>query len=320
MGKQIVKDATRQWDEKKVHPGLMDFFNLTLPCGEDECPIPLATAKDCYFGPDMQDVYMVMDMPKVNRKMQLVEADPFELMLQTWNQTCKIVYTGPKNAILAKESGCLVALNVKTSHMYDLVLSPSNDCLSGVKNASSNSYFSVDYCHAKGDRDPEDFVQVKPHHGLLHVYCSGCQITIDNITQTCPKEVFVLPMSARFKINNQDFVGSIVNVEHQESPDPLFTLKTNAILKPGVDYQELMRDPMVNNKFIISKGEQPAWLHEESHIMIILFSFLFFIILILVLVILKCYFDNKRIKVRVVRKPKGSKVEGLREAPDTEDP
>jgi hypothetical protein len=53
MVKQIVREPARQWKEKKVYSGLMDFFNLTLPCGDD-CPIRLATAKSCFLNSEMK--------------------------------------------------------------------------------------------------------------------------------------------------------------------------------------------------------------------------------------------------------------------------
>ncbi|OXA51145.1 Copia protein, partial [Folsomia candida] len=298
MGKQVIKEATRAWNNKKILNGMMDYFNITLPCGEDECPLSLATGKRCYFGEDMKDLYIQMDMPKVNKALQLVEADAFDLMLQTWNQTCRITYNGPENAILSKKEGCPVALNLKTSRMYDLVLSSSQDCLKGFKNKSENSYFSVKHCQGRGEKDAEDFIQVKPHHGSLHVYCFGCNITIDNLSQECPKEVFILPIGARFRINNQEFTGSIVHIEHQDSPDPLFTMRTNAYLKPRVDYQELMKDPMVNNHFVFSKGE--TWTHSETwHMEIGLIITLLVVIIVLACILTKCYLDHRKIKVKV---------------------
>ncbi|OXA56474.1 Copia protein, partial [Folsomia candida] len=298
MGKQVIKEATRAWNNKKILNGMMDYFNITLPCGEDECPLSLATGKRCYFGEDMKDLYIQVDMPKVNKALQLVEADAFDLMLQTWNQTCRITYNGPENAILSKKEGCPVALNLKTSRMYDLVLSSSQDCLKGFKNKSENSYFSVKHCQGRGEKDAEDFIQVKPHHGSLHVYCFGCNITIDNLSQECPKEVFILPIGARFRINNQEFTGSIVHIEHQDSPDPLFTMRTNAYLKPRVDYQELMKDPMVNNHFVFSKGE--TWTHSETwHMEIGLIITLLVVIIVLACILTKCYLDHRKIKVKV---------------------
>jgi hypothetical protein len=305
MGKHIIQEATRQWRGKKIYPGLMDYFNLTLPCGENECPLPLATGKKCYFGPDMKDIFMEMDMPKINQEMQLLEADPFQLMLQTWNQTCHVTYKGPSTVILSKKEGCPVALNVKTSRMYDLVLSPSQDCLPGMRNNSANSYFSVEHCQGRNDKEAEDFVQVKPHHGNLHIYCAGSTITMDNNTQECPKEVFILPIRARFKVNGREYTGSTVNLEHIDRPDPLYTLRTNTYLKPRVDYQELLKDPLVNHQFTFTTGYPSHWTtHWESFLMIVLLITLLIIIGILTCILAKCYFDHKKIRVKVVTKPK----------------
>jgi hypothetical protein len=87
VAKQVIREATRQWKERKVHPGLLDNMNLTLPCG-DNCPISLATTKDCFFTADMTDLYIRFDVPKIDPKLKLLEADPFQLMMPTENATC----------------------------------------------------------------------------------------------------------------------------------------------------------------------------------------------------------------------------------------
>jgi hypothetical protein len=45
---------------------------------------------------------MEVDIPLTDPEMILVEADYFDIRMQTGNQTCKVVYNGPKNAILSK--------------------------------------------------------------------------------------------------------------------------------------------------------------------------------------------------------------------------
>jgi hypothetical protein len=298
VGKHIIQEATRAWADKLVLPGLLDYFNLTMPCGES-CPLSLASARKCYFDHDKTNLYMQMDTPLVNQGMQLVEVDPFDIMLQTWNQTCRVTYKGPKNAILAKDNGCPVALNVRTENKYDLVLSPNRGCLQDMIFNGTNTHFGVHHCYPRGEHDAEEFVQVKPHHGLIHIYCAGSNITTDNHTQSCPNKVFILPLTAEFKINKQEFAGSIVNVVLQEQPDPLFTFRTNRYLQPRVDYKALMEDPMVNNHFEVRTGSHhyswdsgSTWIHAG----------LIGMIIILVCILAKCYFDNKRIKVKVITK------------------
>jgi hypothetical protein len=308
IGKGIIRDSIRAWENHKILPSLMDYFNISLPCGDTECNLPLATANKCYFGPNMDDLYFELDIPKVNKEMQLVEADPFDLFLQTWNQTCKVVYTGPKNAILSKADGCPIALNVRVTHMYDLVLAPTAECMKEVKNPS-NSFFTIDHCYEKGDADPVHYIQVKPHHGLLHIYCYGNNITTDQYTQACPKEVFLLPIGARFKINNQEFLGSIVDIEHSERPDPLFTMRMSRFLKPRVDFKALLEDPMLNHQFVFSKGEHRPHYWGMDSMFLVMIGIISVLCLILGFCIVKCYLDNRKIRFNVYAKPRGMERE-----------
>jgi hypothetical protein len=117
MGKQVIQKATRQWRKKKMLSGLMDFLNLKvmrtpLLCDEN-CHLSLGTAKACHISEDRSKLYMKFDVPLINQTLQLVEADPFNLMMINENKNCKVVYTGPTKAILSKELGCFYALNVK---------------------------------------------------------------------------------------------------------------------------------------------------------------------------------------------------------------
>jgi hypothetical protein len=66
--------------------------------------------------------------------------------------------------------------------------------------------------------------------------------------EVCPEHVFILPLTASFKINGQEFRGTTIHMDFQEGPDPLFNLQTNWHIKPRLDYKQLMKDPMVDNK------------------------------------------------------------------------
>ncbi|CAG7829357.1 unnamed protein product, partial [Allacma fusca] len=46
LGKTIVQEAARQWEQGKVDPALLDYFNISIPCGK-RCPIHLARAQSC---------------------------------------------------------------------------------------------------------------------------------------------------------------------------------------------------------------------------------------------------------------------------------
>jgi len=306
FGRYVIHKAIRLWHNGKIHPEFFDYLNLTLPC-QDECPLHLATPKSCLFSENKNILYMEFDVPRVNTAVQLVEADPFDLMLQSSNQTCRIRYVGPHSVILDRESGCTISTNIQLIHNHDLVMSPSKRCLPENKNDDVNIHFTVDACHTRGKNDHIKFVQIKPYHGFVHLYCRGGKITMDNHTQACPDDVFVLPLSASFKINDQEFTGSNVQLNQQYRPDPLFTIRTNRHIQPRLNYSALVEDPMANNHFK-SIDELYAPLYVKSWFWVDLFMFV--LIVILAIILIKCYFDNRSIKVKVL--PKSEAVKFLK--------
>jgi len=299
VAKQVIREATRQWKDGKLSPGLMDFLNYTLPCG-DECPIRLATVKKCSFHSDMKDLYMSFDVPVINPELKLVVADPFKLMLQTENQTCTVKYTGPLNAIVSNKEGCAYAANLKTLAPHDLVIAPTGTC-EKISSDSKTRYFGIERCDTKQQNDEKDFIQIKPHHGMNHIYCPKSFITIDSRTEPCPEDVFVLPITATFKINDFEFKGSQVHLDHVELVDPLFTMRANWHLRPKVNLTAPRQDPLVlteNNKKddndVVKLMEHPMTWTTVGSLVIIL-------ILGIAIVVMYRYF-RRGIKISVTTK------------------
>jgi hypothetical protein len=64
-------------------------------------------------------------------------------------------------------------------------------------------------------------------------------------TEPCPEDVFVLPVTATFKIKDEMFEGSQIHLDHVERMDPLFTMRANWHLQPNVNLSYLMQSPLV---------------------------------------------------------------------------
>jgi len=92
-----------------------------------------------------------------------------------------------------------------------------------------------------------DYIQVKAHHGFNHIYCPFSFLTIDDRTEACPDGVFVLPITASFKINNIVYHGTKMQGEHEEFLDPLYTMRVNLHFQPKFNLSYLMQDPLVDN-------------------------------------------------------------------------
>jgi hypothetical protein len=67
-------------------------------------------------------------------------------------------------------------------------------------------------------------------------------------TEQCPDDVFVLPITASFKINDNVYEGTQVHLDHVEQVDPLFTMRANWHLQPKVNLSHLMQDPLALDK------------------------------------------------------------------------
>lgn len=312
LGKQVIRQANREWKKGKVDAGFIDFLNLSLPCG-DECPLSLGTAKKCVFHHGLKDLYMEFDdsklmIPRINNKMKLVAADPFFLMLQNENKTCKVTYTSPTTAIVSSEmGGCTYSEGIKKHGDLDIILAPLNDCQFSHRDLDNSRYFGIDRCEERKPGDERDFVQTKAQQGLNHIYCPLSQITIEGRTYPCANDVFVLPASASFKLNNNVYDSSQINYEHADLADPLFTMKANWHLQPRVNLSALKTQHLLNDTIAkLNKGK------DNHHHPITTYATLgtVTIIVLLLILLIVLVIRNGRQKIRVsLTKPKGPKDE-----------
>ncbi|XP_035713879.1 uncharacterized protein LOC118438167 [Folsomia candida] len=259
IGREIIREATRQWRRGKVYAPLMDFFNFTLPCG-DACPVSFAQSQKCEISDDRTKLYVDFTATEINKDLQLIEADSFDLKVERKNETCVLKYKGPHNAILSTKDDCVYSINVKEPTTPDLIVSPTRGCTPTAKTKNSN-HFDIDHCYDKNLAEPWDFVQIKLHHGQYHIYCPGSNITIERKLQQCPASVFILPMNANFKINDIEFSGTESSLVHQEVVDPLFTMKANWHLQPSFNWTSLMINGSTDEGGSIHyhTSNEPAW-------------------------------------------------------------
>ncbi len=240
-GKATIKEANRKWKQKEVYGPLLDYFNVSIPCG-DSCPLKYAKAGKCELSETNDKVFLDFTLPSVNTSLAFVEVDPFTLMKRKGNKTCKVKYVGPQNVILSMDRQCVYGVNIKHSLKEDLIVSPATGCKPQTSLPEQEKYFVTDDCVDRQPFDEWDFVQVKEHDNLYHIYCPESEITIDGKTQQCPSFVFTLPNNAKFNINGVNFSGTKIVVEKTEDWDQLLTLKTNWHLQPTVNWTELLDD------------------------------------------------------------------------------
>ncbi|CAL8117307.1 unnamed protein product [Orchesella dallaii] len=226
--RDVIREADRQWHQRKVHASLLDHFNFTMPCG-NHCPIHLAEAQKCFLSDDRKKLYMDFSAPLINETLVHLDADPFNLYVKKNNETCTVKYTGPSNAVMLQKDKCIYALNLKQPISRDLIVSPSRGCKPHTGFPKDLKHFSIGHCELQHPNDEWGFVKVKPYQGNYHVYCAGSKISIEGREEDCPENVFILPYSAKFKINRIEYVGSKIAIEHDQNVGKILKRRIRAV-------------------------------------------------------------------------------------------
>ena len=152
-------------------------------------------------------------------------------------------YNGPSNAILSLEEDCLYAVDIKSPSFRDLIVSPFSTCRPGLSFRKEAKYFKVEECKPTRSDDYREFVQVKTYNGQYFIYCPGSTYTLGNRDPTlCPNDVFTLPLTATFTINDVEYKGAVLDLVYKEKLDPMFMEKANWHLKPSINWTDLIKD------------------------------------------------------------------------------
>jgi len=197
-----------------------------------------------------------------------------------------MVYTGPRNALVSASSDCVYATDVQENN---LIFSPVQACKPG--GLPEEKFYTQGVCQAWKEGNEASFVQVKLFHGQLHVYCPLSTLTMGKVTQPCPNETFILPVTAEFYINKQLIRGREFQIDHTEMVDPLFITKVNMYLQPKVPSDQLIEDVDME-AVVYSKNEQ-----SKTHIFIITIISLTCVIVVVLLMSIACCMWLKREKI-----------------------
>jgi hypothetical protein len=309
-GQSIIKDASRVWKEEgRIHPPFLDFFNFTLPCG-DECPLKYSRVKSCRLQEEKKTLYVEFTVSAINTSLVVLEADPFQLMLRKRNETCSVNYIGPKNTILSVKDKCIYSLNVQPPVSHELIFSPSRGCVkkAGITETKTSKHFALGSCQATYPHDETDYVQVKPTTSGYHIYCPESTLTIDNVIQLCPDGVFTLPSEADFMINEHEFFGSHADLTHQQVVDPIFTLKANLHLQPRFSWSSFIVPPVTEAPINHTDGSHyfEADAHKWSTGVCL---FLILILIVVVIILAYCMKTKFNRRITVVAKPSSTDTE-----------
>ena len=240
-GRSTLLESRRQWDEGKVHAGLFDYFNITLPCGKS-CPLKFAKPIKCQLSAEKDKLFFDFTVTSINPNLTVVRADAFNLMKRdvTTNQTCTVRYTGPSTTVISPADNCITSIDAADAVTREVIMvPPTSGCKGKVDDREGSSYFQVNHCHGFHLNDHKDFIQIKPATDGFHIYCPLSTLTINGKSEPCPDSVFLLPL-INFQINDDSFFGSQINVHHQQTYDPSLTALANWIYRPTVNWSSLL--------------------------------------------------------------------------------
>ena len=239
-GKKILSETGTAWKSSKLTSNLFEYLNFTLPCKE-ECPIEYGIFHSCSMSEGRDEIVMEFALPTVNRNLTRVEADPFALMTRNKSRTCALKYSGPTLATVSVEEDCVYEThNEKPRNNLELAT------LSSCKNSSSfqsiDPYFRLDRCRMTAEGDERNFVQVKFYDDEYYIYCAGTHYFIKKRKIECPPNVFTLPLSLTFTLNEVEYKGSILKLIHREREDPFLKNHINWHLNPHLNWSNIAEE------------------------------------------------------------------------------
>jgi len=239
IGRSVIMETRRLWKRDYLDPSFFEYLNFTLPCGE-KCPINYGIPKKCMFDRERESLYLDFAVPVVDEKIKIVEADPFILMVKQKGQTCKIIFDGPKNAMISPDEDCVYAVDLGTDYRGRVLFTPSHSCRNKTLGPNETTLFKMDTCTPSKEGDEKEFVQVKAYDNKFYIYCPGLEYQLEQKRVVkCPNRVFTLPLTVTFKLNNVTYKGQNINLVYNEKEDPLFFDKVEWHLTPTINWDEL---------------------------------------------------------------------------------
>lgn len=239
-----MKEAHRQWKNKRVYPAFLDFLNVTLPCGDD-CPVELSVPKNCRMSNDKTTLFLDFTTPVVNRSLVVLDADPFSLMARSVdnegaNLTCLISYHGPERVIYSTLERCIYSNDVPTIRKGGIVVASTLGCQPKFMKEDDNKQFSIARCSPTEVNDESHFIQVKRMKDEFHIYCPGSKIILEGVEEKCPNHVFEVPTGVSMTINGVPFESSEMRISFESGPDPMFTMAANRDMQVSLNWTDLM--------------------------------------------------------------------------------
>ncbi|KAI1285049.1 hypothetical protein HDE_12230 [Halotydeus destructor] len=232
--RSILNTVGRQWRNRKVDEQLIEFLNISLPCGDD-CPLNLATAGKCELDRYRNLLKLEFDLTTINREVKIMKADPFIQLLpgSSPRHMCYKTYIGPMHVLIEEDNPCLMPLPDSAFHDKGYIVSPTTKyCLDwGVKEDAAKLW-SSSTCVQADDINPTVRTQVKMTDTDNHIYCPRLFITLHGVNMSCPDYVFTLPKTVSFKIGRLEYNATSHHVETSKHIESDWAHKLSFLINP----------------------------------------------------------------------------------------
>ena len=284
----LSRDFQRSWMNKRMSDHFFDLFGLSIP---PNIIFEETEAISCTI--NQKEGYLSFDyiLPSKNPNLELFEANPFELKVKNKddNQTCIMLYTGPKFALISKD--CVYAIHTDPNNIRRTAFIFSEEQTCPQKSLTEEqSYWKQSRCY-----DVDSFLdQVKITTSKNFIYCPGHQIRIQNHRESCPNYVFSLPKGINFILNSFVYTGKAwLNTKNFSVVDHL---RINSYIFPDT-HRELSLIPGLEHLRKEIKEETIGFITPMDFLLTpsTLEIILFVIILLLVMVfscVCYCYVKN----------------------------
>lgn len=241
QAQQILQKAKHDWTNGKVNIDLLNFFNVSLPCGE-RCPPHLYKPVNCMMSMNYDRLEMNLHAFHINNSIHHLKADPFYLFKHIGNQSCTIKYIGPPQVVYSELENCIHSVHTYREDSSDLYLIPNKGCNANSSlNTNITQFFELDRCFPRTENDHLDYIQVKNFGKNNYIYCPYAEIELHGRKRKCPDNPFVLPVEYAFKIGNLEYHVDKLVVNKDMITDPKLNLRVNFELKPQSQINEIAK-------------------------------------------------------------------------------
>jgi len=211
-GKKILHDTEKVWKLGEMNDNLFEYLNFTMDCGE-ECPVDLGIFHGC--SSKENEVTLEFSVPIVNINLTRLEADPFDLMVKKQNNTCSQKSTGPLYTVLSLHEDCIYE-TIMENPKGRIALASSLRCKNTTSFQTEESHFRTEECKASRLFDEREYIQVKIYNNMYYIYCPKSSYFIGKRKVECPNQVFTLPLSLTFTLNDVQYKGNVLKNVYRE--------------------------------------------------------------------------------------------------------